>query len=175
MKPVGWSHTAAAPLDPTYGAGVLNVCNSYEEMIGGRFGPAPARLSAPSHAPLLSGTAIQAQRGWDYRGITSNTTEVGISHYRFAVSGTGALIATLVWDKWFGAKAINRLSLYAYDSGGNLLGSSTSAVDNVQHLYVTGLQPGTYEIQVVKTTGRTGEPGVVGPSETYSLAWDFER
>jgi len=62
-----------------------------------------------------------------------------------------------------------------YGPGGTLLASSTSAVDNVQHIYLTGLAPGTYEIEVVKYPGRIGSPGVISAAEIYSLAWDFER
>jgi hypothetical protein len=175
VKPSGWSSTTTAPLDPTYGAGVLNVFNSWQEMVGGRFGPAPARLAAPGHPPLLSGTAITASRGWDLRAITNSGAHAGISHYRVTTSASGALIATVTWQKQIHTAAINNLFLYAYDSSGNLLGSSVSTVDNVQHLYLTGLAPGTYEIQVVKATGAPGAPGDVTPSVTYALAWDFGR
>ncbi len=174
-KPSGWSHTTTAPLDPSAGAGVLNVYNSYEELVAGRFGPAPERLSAPSHAPLASGTSILADRGWDLRGITNSAAAAGVSHYRITTGSSGALIATVVWNKGYGAHAINNLFLYAYDSGGNLLGSSISTVDNVQQLYLTGLAAGTYEIEVVKATTRAGAAGNVTPSEIYALAWDFGR
>jgi hypothetical protein len=174
-KPSGWTATSTAPLDPNTGAGVLNVYNSYEEMVGGRFGPQPQRLSAPSHAPLLTGTAIAASRGWDLRGITNSGTDAGISHYRITTGATGALIATLVWDRPYRERSINNLFLYAYDSSGNLLASSISTVDNVQELYLTGLAAGTYEIEVVKATTRYGAPGNIRPSDIYALAWDFGR
>jgi hypothetical protein len=175
VKPNGWSHTQTAPLDPNTGAGVLNVYNSCEEMAGGRFGPVPERLSAPGHPPLVSGTAITADRGWDLRGIINLGNNVGISHYRITTGSNGALIATLVWNKGYGQSGINNLFLYAYDSSGNLLGSSTSTADNVQQLYLTGLGPGIYEIQVIKATNRGGTPGNVTAAEIYALAWDFGR
>jgi hypothetical protein len=175
VKPSGWTHTSTAPLDPGYGAGVLNVFNSYEEMVGGKFGPAPERLAASGHAPLVSGTTINAGRGWDLRGIANANGASGISHYRVSTGSSGALIATVVWDRQYGEAAINNLFLYVYDSGGNLLGSSISTVDNVQQLYLTGLAAGTYEIQVVKATGRPGIVGDVTPSVSYAIAWDFGR
>jgi len=175
-KPSDWTHTATAPLDPNYGAGVLNVYNSYEDLKGGRHGPAARMLSAvATHAPLTSGVAGTVARGWDYRAIASSATEQAVNHYRITTSGTGALISTLVWNKGYNATGINRLGLYVYDSGGTLLGSSVSTVDNVQHLYITGLTPGTYDLEVVKNGGKDGTPGMVSGREIYSLAWDFER
>jgi hypothetical protein len=175
VKPSDWSHTTTAPLDPNYGAGVLNVFNSYQELVGGRYAPVGVRFSPPGHAPLTSGATINATRGWDFRGIASGAVEEGVSHYRITTSGTGALITTLVWNKPYRAKAINQMALYVYDGSGNLLGSSVSTVDNVQHVYLTGLAAGTYEVEVVKTAGRLGTAGVVTGADVYALAWDFER
>ena len=114
-------------------------------------------------------------KGWDVRGVESSRTEAAVSHYLITTTGSGALIATLVWDKPYGVAEINRMSLFVYDSGGNLLGSSQSAVDNVQHVYIENLAVGTYEIQVVKGKGAIGAPGVVCYWDAYALVWDFER
>src|SRR5262249_1545219 len=35
-KPSDWAHTATAPLDARYGAGVLNLWNSYRQLRGGK-------------------------------------------------------------------------------------------------------------------------------------------
>jgi hypothetical protein len=114
-------------------------------------------------------------QGWDYRSIQSASTAQGVNHYRIITSGTGALISTLVWNKGYNQKAINRLALYAYDANRTLIASSKSLVDNVQHIYITGLGPGTYDLEVVKAAGSPGSPGFVSPRETYALVWDFER
>lgn len=170
VKPSGWTNTPMAPLDPTYGAGVLNVFNSYQDLAGGRNEPVLAGLTRDAaHPPLTGGAAGNAERGWDYRSIKSGGSELGVNHYRVATSGSGALVCTLVWNKGYRESRINRLALYIYDAAGNELASSVSTVDNVQHVYLTGLGAGTYEIEVVKTAG-----GVSG-RETYALAWDFER
>jgi hypothetical protein len=176
VKPPGWSHTAAVPLDYTYGAGVLNISNAYADLAGGRHGPVAIGYSrARQHPPLAGGPATPAERGWDYRGISSNAIYEGIGHYRIATGSAGALAATLVWNKGYKATAINRLELYCYAADGTLLASSLSAADNVQHIYLTGLAPGTYELEVVKIAGPLGSAGVVSSRETYALAWDFER
>ena len=46
--------------------------------------------------------------------------------------------------------------------------SSTSVVDNVEHLFLPQLPPGRYDLQVLKP--RTGE---VATSEPYALAFEF--
>jgi hypothetical protein len=59
-----WMHTDTAPLDTRYGAGVLNVFNSYKQLSAGRREPgsytdvqsgwdlSPSRPQAPRHKPL---------------------------------------------------------------------------------------------------------------------------
>ncbi|MGA3170804.1 MAG: S8 family serine peptidase [Chthoniobacteraceae bacterium] len=175
IKPSGWTSTTTAPLDPNYGAGVMNVFNSYGELTGGRHPPVAKVLLASEHPPLTSGTSIAAPRGWDYCSIESRASSEAVNHYRITTSGTGDLITTLVWNKGYQKKAINNLALYVYDGAGSLLGSSVSTVDNVQHIWITGLAAGAYDIEVVKTDGNPGSPGVVSRREIYSLAWDFQR
>ena len=155
---------------------MLNVFNSYAELAGGRHGPVAAGLSrAKGHPPLSTGPATAAPRGWDYRGIVSRPTEEGINHYRFTTTATGAMVCTIVWNKAFKATAVNQLDLYLYNSNGSLLAESISPVDNVQQLNLSGLNPGTYELEVVKLAGPLGAPGVVSAREVYAMAWDFDR
>jgi len=175
VKPSGWTHSTSVPLDYHYGAGIMNIFNSYEEMIGGRQWPTASGLTTSLHPPLATGNPITVSRAWDYSGVTSSATAYGVTHYLISVGGSGDLITTLAWNKQQRQKTINRLALFVYGPGGTLLASSTSAVDNVQHIYLTGLAPGTYEIEVVKYPGRIGSPGVISAAEIYSLAWDFER
>ena len=46
--------------------------------------------------------------------------------------------------------------------------SSTSAVDNVEHLYARSLPPGRYDLQVQKSP-----TGQLSAGETYALAFEF--
>jgi hypothetical protein len=43
-------------------------------------------------------------------------------------------------------------------------------VDNVEHIYVTNLAPGRYDLQVWKAGGNAG---IVSAAEPYALAWEF--
>jgi hypothetical protein len=175
VKPSGWTQSVTVPLDPNDGAGIVNIFNSYDELAAGRLAPAASSFSETGHPPLTSGSAAPMPKGWDLRSITSSPKEQEIRHYLIATTSPGALISTLVWNRSNGHAGINRLTLYVYDSGGNLLGSSQSTVDNVQHIYIGNLSAGTYEIQVVKAAGAIGTPGVEFYRDVYALAWDFER
>jgi hypothetical protein len=53
-------------------------------------------------------------------------------------------------------------------SNGSLVATSTSAVDNVQHVFVPQLPPGRYDLEVLKHGG-----AYVSAAETYALAFDF--
>jgi hypothetical protein len=96
-----------------------------------------------------------------------------VNHYFFNVtnstsSGNFTLTATLAWNRHFGESAINNLALYLYNAANsNLVVSSTSVVDNVQHVFVPKLPQGRYDLQVWKAGGS----GLVSASEPYALAW----
>ena len=176
VKPPGWTHTTTAPLDFTVGAGILNVLNSCNELMGGAHTPVSQVLSSgTAHPPLTSGRSLPAVKGWCYRGIASNASAQGVHHYVVTTTTTAALVATLVWNKPYRQKSINQLSLYLYDPTGALLASSQSTVDNVQQIYLTSLPAGRYDLEVVKTSGRLKAPGVVSASDIYALVWDFSR
>ncbi len=175
-KPGDWRHSETAPLDPRYGAGVLNVFTSYLELQAGRQAPTHINEThAVAHPPLAGTPATASSPGWDYRAIGSEPTEDGVNHYIISTNASGSLVVTLVWNKNYHATTINRLGLYVYDANGQLIAQSKSAVDNVQHIFATGLGAGTYEIEVVKYAGQVGAPGVASARDTYALAWDFGR
>ena len=50
VKPTAWSNPSPSPLDPRYGAGVVNVFNSYHQLLGGNKGSSPRPVS-PKAAP----------------------------------------------------------------------------------------------------------------------------
>ena len=63
----GWSHSQTQPLDLTYGAGQLNIANSYQILAAGQI--------KPSNTPLVSST------GWDYNSIAAGGNNI----YYFSV------------------------------------------------------------------------------------------
>ncbi|HUZ06879.1 MAG TPA: S8 family serine peptidase [Candidatus Paceibacterota bacterium] len=177
IKPAGWTNSNSSPLDARYGAGVLNVFNSYEQLAGGKqnftvstFGPAGS-----PHPPPANPNSIAVLSGWDFNTNSTSTTSDGVNHYFFNVtneSGSGWLTATatLVWNRQLGRTNINDLDLFLFNAANsNLVACSTSRVDNVEHLWLPQLPPGRYDLQVLKNGGTD----TVSDAETYALAWEF--
>jgi hypothetical protein len=180
IKPVDWTNDAPSPLDYRYGAGVLNVFNSYEQLTGGENGYIVSN-SVPSgspHPPTGDTNTVGVLRGWDFNTISSSaiglSTNDGVNHYYFNVANgaNSALFtatATLVWNRQQNQTNLNNLDLFLYDTvSSNLIAASTSLVDNVQHLWLPQLPQGRYDLQVLKDAGNS-----VSDTETYALAFEF--
>jgi len=162
VKPPGWTNGTTRPLDARWGAGKLNVYNSWLQLHSGR---APA-------LPSGSTTNVPVLRGWDYNSISSGMTTTGTNHYYFRL-GTNATRflgnVTLIWKRALGATSAKNLDLLLYNAtNGVLVASSQSTVDNVEHLFATNLPSGRYDLQVVKRSGASQ----LG-TENYALAFDF--
>ena len=183
VKPVGWTNGAASPLDARYGAGVLNIFNAYEQLIGGQHGYSGSAnvLLGAVHPPGTFSGPVNALHGWDFNTNTSTAFQDSINHYYFDVTNSSpgtvfTATATLVWNRAYNAAymispgTINNLDLFLYDaSTGSLVASSVSTVDNVQHIYIPRLPAGRYDLQVWKAGGL----GISSASETYALAFDY--
>ena len=182
IKPAGWTNNFPSPLDTRYGAGVLNVFNSYEQFAGGKHGyiVSASVSSGAAHPPAGNSGTIGAASGWDFNsissmgaGIFSSATD-GVNHYYFNVTNNLSgqnftATATLVWNRQQNQTAINNLDLFLYNcANSNLVASSTSLVDNVEHLWLPRLPQGRYDLQVLKNSGNS-----VSDSESYALAWEF--
>ncbi|HYO24642.1 MAG TPA: dockerin type I domain-containing protein [Lacipirellulaceae bacterium] len=152
------------PLDDLFGAGELNLHNSYLMTVGGQTAGVATAPAAPVDA-----------YGWDYRNRKADATAASM-YYNFEVpAGSTAreLSIVLTWNVkitdsgepgFQGAESLQDLNLKFYDSSASFLGQqllkSNSAVDNVEHIYATNLGPGTYTLEV------TGSQ-----SWDYGLAW----
>ena len=123
-KPADWTNAPSAPLDQRYGAGILNVTNSWRQFRGG------------------------ARRGWDLTTIGSNE----VRQYAFEVRNA-PITATLVWLRNHGCANINNLDLAIRSEAGELVAASRSALDNVEHLHLRNLPPGRYSLEVLAVTG----------------------
>jgi hypothetical protein len=180
VKPADWTNSTSSPLDARYGAGILNLYNSYQQLIGGQHGYIVSN-SVPQgspHPPPAVTSTISAMSGWNFNSISSSESGLfvsaadGIEHYFFIVTNTAGLdlTATLVWERQQNQTDINHLALFLYNcANSNLITCCTSAVDNVQHIFVSQLLPGTYDLQVWKAGG-----SYVSASEPYALAWTYD-
>lgn len=176
IKPTDWTNATSSPLDARYGAGVLNVFNSYKQLTGGKQAyVAATSVSAGSpHPPTAATGTLSTLSGWDFNTITSSHTSDGVNHYYFNVTNTASnatftATATLVWNRQLNKTGINNLDLFLYEANsGTLIAASTSTVDNVEHLFVSKMLAGRYDLQVLKNGGVT-----VSNTETYALAFEF--
>ncbi len=180
VKPVDWTNNAPSPLDYRYGAGVLNVFNSYEQLAGGKHGFILNTTYAlgGAHPPTGASGTVGVLSGWDFNTNSSGKSPSqfdSVNHYYFNVTNDmGASVfsasATLVWNRQQNQSAINNLDMFLYDcANSNLVMCSTSLVDNVEHIYLPQLASGRYDLQVWKAGGST----IVSAAEPYALAWAF--
>ncbi len=174
MKPAGWTNGTTRPLDARFGAGIANVYTSWRQLSGGRARFIETNYVAVGgpHPPAGNPTNVSTLRGWDLNSVRSTSSSDGVAHYYFSLPAKGGAFtatATLVWKKPELPAPLKNLDLFLYEvATSNLVRASTSAVDNVEHLFVTNLPPGRYDLQVLKR----GAPGMA-TTESYSLAFDF--
>jgi hypothetical protein len=179
-KPAGWKSTVAdpatTPLDPVTGAGILNIYNSYLNLIAGRQ-TFSSSLAGPV-TPLGSGS-LDSLQGWDLNTLTNPFSHGSFldqsNHYLFDLTAAPApaftLTATLIWWRELDQTNINNFFLYLFDTTtGQTVSTSLSTIDNVQELYIQDLPPGQYDLAVVKSGSN-----IVTPTDTYALAFNFAQ
>ncbi|MGC8624724.1 MAG: hypothetical protein ACP5VQ_05610 [Phycisphaerae bacterium] len=179
------SAATTTPLDPRYGAGMVNIYNSYENLAGGEHGySAAASASVGGSATTVpaasfTGTRISALTGWNLASISASANANGVENYDFNLPGTSAnswdLTATLTWNKNYNASGINHLLLFLLNSSGQEVAESTNMVDNLQQINIDAglglatLAPGQYDLAVEMLGGGN----LISTSDTYALAWNF--
>jgi hypothetical protein len=159
-----WARTPTQPLDDLFGAGELNIYNSYLSHLGGQY---PGAEGPPADSV--------GSYGWDYQNFKSYPT-VGDMVYNFTIpvgSTADELSIVLAWNAkitdtpaagFTPLESLQNLDLRLYDSTTTFLGteidSSISTDYNVEHVYQEGLGPGTYSLVVSGAAGWD-----------YGLAW----
>jgi hypothetical protein len=177
IKPADWTNNLPSPLDTRYGAGVLNVFNSYAQLAGGKHGYIVSTTvsTGGAHPPTGATGTVGASSGWDFNANTSSFFNDAVNHYYFNVTNSASnatftATMTLVWNRQQNQTAINNLNLFLFNcANSNLLTCSTSLVDNIEHMFVPELPQGRYDLQVWKAGGF----GIVSAAEPYALAWEF--
>ena len=157
----GWSRSDTHPIDMVYGAGELNIYNSYRIFQGGEFDG--------SSTPPASSSGLM---GWDFGNIGDDTQ----LYYQLVIDEPADEVSImLTWhievidtngnpNIFTPASSLSNLDLAFYDSTngfpGTLIDFSVSTVDNIEHIYLRDVAPGTYTISVVS-----------GDATPFGLAW----
>ena len=168
--PNPWARSATQPLDDVFGAGELNLYNSFLIANNGQFEGSPT-------TPTLV-----APHGWDYQSVSPGPSNV--LEYDFVVpAGTtlDALSVILSWnvdvDTSFNANSVTlaNLDLELVDVTGTPIEQSMSTIDNVEHIYVGSgqsvqqLAAGTYTLKVSNLSGTSHDFGLAWRTELSSL------
>ncbi len=158
-----WANSSTQPLDSTYGAGELNVYNSYHIMEAGE---TDGSATEPSGSMSL--------RGWD--SAPSPTTGDALYYTVDLMAPENEVSVNLAWNAEVSDSGGNldydelvlaNLDLELYDSSGgfpgSLIAASASTVDNVELLSLEDLAAGRYTVAVKTISGMAD----------YGLAWQF--
>lgn len=148
-----WENTTSSPLDLVYGAGEVNIYNSYKVLLSGQ---------------KSANQQVLNSNGWDYRVTTSSN----VYYFEVGESLKSEFSAVLVWNyepttsdffTYTGSLKDLNLKLYKVDGSfglADLVTHSSSAIDNVEHVYVKTLPAGRYALKVD------------GPTNVrYGVAW----
>lgn len=162
-----WSNTSTRPLDSVYGAGQLNVYNSYRILEAGE-------TNGVLSIPITSTAVNSGLQGWDFG---SSITPGSPLYWNFNVA-EGSTISEasilLTWNAQFKDSLGNftpslslanmDLRLFRSNNGvlGSEVGASLSSIDNVEHIYLRNLSSGGYTIQVSSNL-----------DASFGLAWNI--
>ena len=173
-----WSNSPTVPLDNQQGTGILILRRVYAMYSAGQQTNGGVAVPGYDYATVFGTNAP----GTNILGSTN-----GVVSYRLgSPAGASAdLDVTLAWDRhtfWADLNGNGRIDaadtfyVSASDAQDNLdlvlyrdgviVAQSRSTVDTVEHLHLTGLPAGTYQLNVE----RLNVPGS-GESEPYGLAW----
>jgi hypothetical protein len=155
-----WDKTATRPLDDRFGAGELNIYNSYQIQAGGQ-----------QEGSTTPGAAAVTSLGWDYEAAFDPNNEL---HYQFTVGPNqddNELSAILSWNVQIddldpSNNFVPDVNLADFnlvlrdDLTGLAIDVSQSEVDNVEHIFVQDLAEGTYTLEVSGDT-----------DQAFGLAW----
>jgi hypothetical protein len=164
--------TTTTPLSPIYGVDVVNVNNSHLILTGLEQEGADSPLADSNihnvgwdlasvnpaaskyyrfHLPITA-DSLQITAVW-HRTVASNFTSYTAADFTLLLKRIDAAggVQTLVGDAGL-----------PYFTGGNVV--SQSAVDNLEHLYITGLQPGDYLLHVKRND-------VLAGAKDVAIAW----
>lgn len=152
-----WSQTSAKPLDTTFGVGELNIFHSYRIIEKAESDPGTVNF-----------------RGWGRNSSSTSQTRT----YTFTTPDytSPSLSAALIWQRdvkksgggrntSYSHQDLANLTLELLDASNNVIQTSDSALDNVEHIWNTTLTSNTtYSLKVSSSSG----------TANFSLAWQVD-
>lgn len=182
-KTAGWTNnatgagTTASPynttrgLDYTVGAGRMNLDRAFDQYLGGTTG-------------VAGNGGTVGVRGWDY-GFVNQAGSTATYYFSDALLGGSSFVATLSWFVNRSIDAANNTLEQRFDDldlqvfkvasvggpiiVGNLVASSTSAFDTIEHANFTIPDTGLYALRVLWAGTRWNFTATTG--ENFGLAW----
>jgi hypothetical protein len=173
-----WSNSPTVPLDNQQGTGILNLQRVYAMYSAGQ---------QTNGAVAVPGYDFTTIFGTNAPGTNILGSANGVVCYRLGspASASADLDVTLAWDRhtfWNDVNGNGRidsadtfytnpsdaqdnLDLVLYRNG-TIVAQSCSTVDTIEHLHLTGLPPGAYQLNVERLNVLNS-----GNSEPYGLAW----
>ncbi|MCC7013328.1 MAG: hypothetical protein IT454_12255 [Planctomycetes bacterium] len=180
----GWSNNPATsgatrgststPMDALWGCDQVNVDKSHWILTGGEHASDASAATASTVSP----------QGWEEVQTTSGASRF----WRFSVESVKPYVSIVAtWNRHLGTTYTTfslpnlDLELWSIDAQGNLsalVGTSAgqffaggnvlsaSGVDNLEHLYVSDLQPGEYALELRRSSD-------VHPAWNAAVAWEF--
>lgn len=148
-----WSNTSTRPLDSVFGAGQLNVYNSYRILEAGE-------NNGVITIPITDPAITSGLQGWDFGASISPGSPL---HWNFNVADGSTISEAsilLTWNAQYrdglgnfnSSLSLANMDLRLFRSSNGVLGTevaaSLSTIDNVEHLYLRNLSAGLYTIQV---------------------------
>lgn len=161
VTPQGYVVDTNNGLNSSYGAGQLNIYNSYHIIAAGE-----------QNSLQDGGAGFIGRYGFDYDPAFGDLTSSNrTASYYFKPLADGEITASLVWnldvDANLDSATLYNLGLYLYDlTTSELVGSSTSTADNTQNLWLSLNAGQDYLLQVLALTGDDFR-------WDYGLAWDI--
>jgi hypothetical protein len=173
-----WASSPAVPMDYQQGTGILSLQRVYAMYSAGQ------QASGVAAVPGYDFTTVY---GTNVTGVTLGSSNGVVSYLLGSPAAPGAdLDVTLAWDRhtyWTDvngdgqidagdtfyintnsdAQSILYLVLYCNET---VVAQSISAIDTIQHLHLTNLTAGVYQLNVERQYVSTA-----GNSESYGLAW----
>lgn len=170
VKPDGWRSRENKPLDPHFGAGRIDIDNSFS-------------ILTSECCDVGQSTPPSVQHGWNFSSIQRHQ----IDSYPFTIPRSSEVSISLVWHRrvigrpsvnkktnttlWMSAARLADLDLQLVQIGlqtpSQVVARSTSKVDNVENIFRRTLPAGQYRIEVIRQDG-SREPW------EYAIAWRYK-